>query len=494
MFLEGGPLETTSSCSPDNLSEAGRLTALERFRIIRPFLDGEVSLKAIAETHNLPLRTARRWVQSYRGEGYAGLARKAGRQIQFPSSSPIKEIIQGLALRKPRPSVATIHRQVMAAANRLAVQPPSYSLVYKTVRQINPALMTLAQEGARGYSNTFDLIHRREAEGPNAVWQADHSELDILVQDEAGQARKPWLTIILDDYSRAVSGYLLSLSAPSAIQTALALRQAIWRKSQPGWHVCGIPKVLYTDHGCDFTSRHIEQVAAELKIELIFSMVGRPRGRGKVERFFESLSQVFLSQLPGYRVHTPGRSSLLSLAQLNAELERYLIDDYLTTAHSSTKQPPQARWEAGGFLPQMPESLEKLDLLLLTVPTSRQIRPDGIHFKGLRYIDPTLAAYVGEKAIVRFDPRDLAEIRVFYQDRFLCRAVCQELAGTTVSLREIVRARDRRRLQLQQTLRERRQTVDSLLEARRWAPAIQKPPPTVNIAETETKLKRYRNE
>jgi transposase InsO family protein len=31
--------------------------------------------------------------------------------------------------------------------------------------------------------------------------------------------------------------------------------------------VCGIPQVLYTDHGSDFTSRHIEQVCVDLKIQ-----------------------------------------------------------------------------------------------------------------------------------------------------------------------------------------------------------------------------------
>ncbi len=53
-----------------------------------------------------------------------------------------------------------------------------------------------------------------------------------------------------------------------------------------------------------------------------------------------------------------------------------------------------------------------------------------------RYIDPTLAAYVGETVTIRYDPRDLAVIRVFYQERFLCQAVCSELAGQTVSLKE----------------------------------------------------------
>ena len=41
---------------------------------------------------------------------------------------------------------------------------------------------------------------------------------------------------------RAVAAYTLSFAAPSAIQTALALRQAIWRKARPGWPVCGSPE------------------------------------------------------------------------------------------------------------------------------------------------------------------------------------------------------------------------------------------------------------
>ena len=52
------------------------------------------------------------------------------------------------------------------------------------------------------------------------------------------------LTVILDDYSRAVAGYSLNLTAPSALQTALALRQAIWRRPEPQWHICGIPETF----------------------------------------------------------------------------------------------------------------------------------------------------------------------------------------------------------------------------------------------------------
>jgi putative transposase len=73
---------------------------------------------------------------------------------------------------------------------------------------------------------------------------------------------------------------------------------------------------------------------------------------------------------------------------------------------------PSERWEEGGFLPRMPESLEQLDLLLMQEARARKVRRDGIHFHGLRYLSLTLAAYVGEDVIIRFDPRDMGEIRV----------------------------------------------------------------------------------
>jgi hypothetical protein len=39
----------------------------------------------------------------------------------------------------------------------------------------------------------------------------------------------------------------------------------------------------------------------------------------------------------------------------------------------------------------------------------RRIHPYGIHFQGFRYLDTTLAAYVGEDVIIGYDPRDMAE-------------------------------------------------------------------------------------
>jgi len=451
-----------------DLSEPERTLAFKRFDFLRPALEEGVPLARVARERGIALRTARRWAGQFRRDGLAGLARQ-GRSDRGTRhlSDTLRQGIEGLALKKPPLSAASIHREIVTLAGRLGESPPSYGTIYALIRELDPALVTLAHEGTKAYSDAFDLIHRHEATAPNAVWQADHTELDIWLKDGRGQPEKPWLTIILDDYSRAVAGYALSFSAPSAIQTALALRQAIWRKGRPGWQVCGIPGILYSDHGSDFTSHHFEQVAADLKIRLVNSMVGRPRGRGKIERFFESVSQILLPRLPGYAPAGIAPKAGLTLAEMIAELERFLVDEYHNEIHTTTGFKPHERWTSGGFLPRMPDSLEQLDLLLLTVPKTRRVHPDGIRFSGLRYIDPLLAAYVGEEVLLRYDPRDITEIRVFHDGRFVCRAVCQELAGETVPLREIIRARERRRRELRRTIQDRRKAVESLLEVRR---------------------------
>jgi hypothetical protein len=104
-------------------------------------------------------------------------------------------------------SAAAIHRQAIALAERLGKAAPTYRIVYADINDLAPVLVTLAHEGTRVYAEASDLIHRHEATGPNAVWQADHTELDIWLKDGRGQPEKPWLTIILNDYSRAVARY-----------------------------------------------------------------------------------------------------------------------------------------------------------------------------------------------------------------------------------------------------------------------------------------------
>ncbi len=483
-----------------------RSQALERYRMLQPCVEHDMPLTHVARHHGMPLRTVQRWLAQYRRDGFAGLARRrrSDRRQSHGLQPELKQIIEGLALRKPPPTAALVHRQVSEVALRNGWPVPKYHRVYRIIKQLDPGLVSLAHDGSKTYRNTYDLLYRREAEKPNDIWQADHTLLDMWVRHGDGPPARPWLTVIMDDYSRAIAGFGLSFQAPSAIHTALILHQAIWRKSLPQWKITGIPEIFYSDHGSDFTSEHLEQVSADLEISLVFSEPGMPRGRGKIERFFRTVNQMLLCGLPGYTpAGMPPDQAILTVSAFEAKLQHFILDEYHQRPHSETGEPPQARWEGSGFLPRLPESLEHLDLLLLTVAKNRKVRPDGIHFQGLRYLDLTLAAYVGESVIIRYDPRDMAEIRIFHHNRFLCRAICAELAGETIALRDIIRARNRRRRDLRETLQDRARTVEALLEARRGEPAIGEAAvgadlagtPETNPVRAETpRLKRYINE
>jgi putative transposase len=370
----------------------------------------------------------------------------------------------------------------------------SYGSVRAIIRQLDPAMITLAHEGHVTFRDRYE---RHRAERPNATWQTDHTELDILILDANGKVTRPWLTTVIDDHSRAIAGYMVFLGAPSALNTSLALRQAIWRKANPAWPVCGIPDVLYVDHGSDFTSIHLEQVAADLRFQLIYSAIARPQGRGKVERLFGTINTELLPELPGnLRAGKPASPPGLSLPELDAAISTYIVSNYNTRMHGEIGAAPVDVWRGDGWLPRMPETLEELDALLVMVAKPRMVHRDGIHFEGLRFCDPTLAAYVGEPVTIRYDPRDVGEIRVFHRNVFLCRAISPEHAGQHITLKDIQAARVVYRRRLRGEIKAKTARVadylPAVLHVAATAPVRKpKPVPTPEPAPSRPKLRTY---
>src|SRR5258707_9224024 len=88
-----------------------------------------------------------------------------------------------------------------------------------------------------------------------------------------------------------------------------------------------IPSVFYTDHGSDFTSKHMEQIAADIRMELVFSEKGVPRGRGKLERFFRSVDQLFLQDVPGYAPKEYAEAeATLTLPDFDQRFRQWLLE------------------------------------------------------------------------------------------------------------------------------------------------------------------------
>ena len=148
--------------------------------------------------------------------------------------------------------------RVRVRAQELGVaEYPSRTTVYRILqpeiqKQQSKRTASLRQGRALGWRGDRLLITAREGielaiEWGNQVWQCDHTKIDILVVDQAGEVLgRPWLTIVVDTYSRCIIGLPLGFDAPSAQVVGLALRHAVLPKPYPAAYLChgALPKVL----------------------------------------------------------------------------------------------------------------------------------------------------------------------------------------------------------------------------------------------------------
>lgn len=291
-------------------------------------------------------------------------------------------------------------------------------------------------------------------EWSNQVWQCDHTKVDVLVVDRAGELLgRPWLTIVVDTYSRCVMGMHLGFDAPSSAVVCLALRHAILPKPygsayelKHNWDTYGLPQYLYTDGGKDFRSRHLEQVATELGIVLCLRR--QPSDGGIVERPFGTFNTQLFSTLPGYvSSNVKERSPLaeseacLTLLQLEQLLVRYIADNYnLAIDARMGNQSRMGRWEAGRIaqLPLLGD--RELDLCLMRRERRTVYRSGYLQLANLTYQGEHLAAYAGESVIVRYNPRDITTIWIYQlqesKEVFLTRAHAQGWETETLSYAE----------------------------------------------------------
>jgi len=185
----------------------------------------------------------------------------------------------------------------------------------------------------------------------------------------------------------------------------------------------------------------------------------------------------------------------MTLKQLDQIVYKFIIE-YNHAIHSEVGTTPICRWEKDSFLPQTVESLEYLDLLLLTEAKPRMIRRDGIHFQGLRYFDIVLAEYVSKTVIIKYTPSDITSIRVFYNGKFLCQPICAELASQTISIKEVQHARNKRRASLKKKLKEQKSLIDAvILSSRKNLDLIADDDEIIGVEKPlMNKIKLYRNE
>ncbi len=422
---------------------------------------GKVQRQA-AKKLGLSVRSLRRLVRSWQKQGIAGLTRQS-RSDQ--GSSKHSENWQAFILKtyregnrgSRRMSPAQVALRVRARAQELGVSEyPSRTTVYRMLR---PQIEKKQGKRSLGWRGDRLMITTREGielaiEWSNQVWQCDHTKIDVLVVDQLGEVLgRPWLTIVVDTYSRCIMGLHLGFDAPSAQVVGLALRHAILPKQyavayelQQVWDTYGLPQYLYTDGGKDFRSQQLEQVATELGIVLCLRR--KPSDGGIVERPFGTFNREFFSTLPGYvssnvmdRSPKAETEACFTLLQLERLLVRYVVDHYNQRIDARMgDQSRIGRWESGRMaqLPLLGE--RELDICLMRRDQRTVYRNGYLQFANLTYQGEHLAAYAGETVILRYDPRDITTIWIYQlqgaKEVFLTRAHAQGLETEVLGHKE----------------------------------------------------------
>lgn len=467
-------------------------SALQEYALIAPCIEHGLSHKARAAETGVSRKTISRKIEKFNAGGIDALRRKTrSDKGQTRVSENTFKFIKGKLLSNPKLSFATIERQL----NRLGAHKEEFAASYQQIRRVRKSLnedLVVLARSEKEFEETREMLIRHEALFRNEMWQSDHKFLDIFVWDSSRKPVKPVLTGIIDDYSRAIMGYYLDLDPPSAQRTAIALRQAIWKKDNPRWLVCGIPDYFYTDGGSDFRSNRIKQVAAELDITRRKRQSDKPQGGGKIERFFLTVNQMLMSELPGYTPEgeppaTPG----LTIQQLQAIFHHWVIDEYMHKVHTETGEKPFDRWSNHHLHPRLAPSLEALDVLLMTVPNPRTVQQDGIRIFNLRYEADELRGLVEKEVTVRYDPRDISEVLVYFDNALVCHAKCGEIAEQKPSLKERMRARNAYKRELRKDIKDSVSFADSFPDSQRKIPDSPAAG-EISVSRNTSKLRRYR--
>lgn len=321
--------------------------------------------------------TIDRWIRDYRSDGFEALAPKPASRV--PRSSP--ELLElATALKKEEPARTAVQvARLIVATNGSSPSPRSLQRHFRRV-------------GLDQLSGSRRVFGRFEAKAPNDRWTGDGLHGPVVA------GAKAILFAFIDDNSRTLCGYRWFLiSGEATFVMCKALRRGLSSR--------GVPKTIYVDNGSAFSSRPFERACATLGVRLVHSRPGQPEGRGKIERFFRTVRDQFLVEVP--------HGTIDSISELNNRFDAWVEQRYHATVHSETGVTPLARFnESGPYGCPTPDELREAFLW----SESRVVTKTAtVSLFSNRYeVNPAL---VGRKIELVFDPFDLTKIDVRHDGR-----------------------------------------------------------------------------
>ncbi|AMT89104.1 Mu transposase C-terminal domain-containing protein [Pseudomonas koreensis] len=341
-------------------------------------------------------------------------------------------------------SYSKVWSEVDVACKEQGFSCPSKDTVLRRVRLIlSEKTRMRIKEGPDAATQEFSARPgKKNLERPLQWVQMDHTLVDIilLADDRINIIGRPWLTIVIDVYTRVILGYYLSLYVPSTVSVACALSHSVLPKvnfsasvglDPEDYPYYGKPEVLHMDNAAEFTSPKFKVGCESFGISPEYRPVGRKHFGGHVERLIGTFMTTKVHFLPGTTMSNSvarrglnsDRNATMTFSDFFRWFSREVVV-YHSTVHSALKCSPRQAWTnyfaPNGGLPYPPAGLNSEQLKIWFMPQEdRKINPGGINLHGQVYWDPILGSHVGTRnVIVKYDPYDMNVVWVKLDGQF----------------------------------------------------------------------------
>ena len=157
-----------------------------------------------------------------------------------------------------------------------------------------------------------------------------------------------------------------------------------------------------------------------LGTRLVHSQPGKPAGRGKIEKVFQTIQQQFMVEVTGDKAD-PARHPVTGLDELNELLGHWVREVYHQRSHSETGQSPRDRYQAAGQ-PASPDAALLREAFAWSAV--RLVRKTAtVELEGNTYpVDPFLT---GRKVELVSGPSGMTRLTVYWAGRKVGVAVPQ---------------------------------------------------------------------
>lgn len=264
-------------------------------------------------------RTFKKWLHIFRKFGYEGLKpsrridRGKSRKISYSTQESIVKLCEDYDFK----TISNLYRHLIAE---------------NIIESDNFTEVTL-----RNFLRTNDIRFESQDPTPRKAFEVPHINIlwtaDFMHGPYAQHGKKKlktYLCAIIDDYSRLITGARFFL-AEHSLSLQKTLKQAVL--------TYGVPQRFYCDNGKVFSSGYIHMVCAKLGTALIHSKPYDSPSRGKIERFFRTVRDMFIPNL-----YINAQS--FTIESLNDRLRQWLLDDYNNNTHRGINDTPMDRYLA----------------------------------------------------------------------------------------------------------------------------------------------------